>query len=1051
MNRITVSKRLASLSLLGLILVIALVAAGARSAAGPRLWTENGTQGNRLGLAPELAWQSLRMPPAYIVERTLTEQGRLPLNSTREEIDLAVQDWYRKAAKTLYFGPNPLAYQELLEREDQLLRASDAFGDDEMLETPPKNLLGVTVEFAPEGGEDTFERPLPVDPEDPSLGCSDQEVTFPALGLGDDPPPSPVDNFSFYKENISIADYESAFFETGPDAGYGVVRPDLGGIDLSGYSLNNYLAEMSDGAYQAGGGFLHDSLALPRSHEFYGHAVYAEDEEGNCLIVGDNSDANYVDFVLDTMDAITAAYEGDDTIDWSEYDADGDQVIDLLVIIHAGYAWQSGGGVDRLSTSSSGFTNPYQIVGFDTPDDESDDYFVQGFNVDPEQLDVGGIQEEFEHQFGLPDIYTTDLNNSNAFWGAHSSGVWGGELGGTRPVGHNLWQDWVLGWRDPQIIHFNDPQLLSNGLEVAIGRARYTPEGTEDGVIVRLPDQGIDIPNLAGEGTGWYSQSGDLLDNRVYRSFDLSDATSPIILSFDSYWDIEEDWDYGLIEFSNDEGATWITMPDENGILSDEDPNGVGVVIPGEAWGLTGEGEGTLTFDLSQFEGDTLWIRFRYLTDVAVANFGWQIDNILLTDNDGTIYENDLEEDFSDWTNEGWGTVPLTNTFTRYYLLEWRDDNGFDQSLNDPYQFQWSNPDDLPLENYVDRLPATTAGLQVSYRDTSQGFDYTLGDSLLEGQTIGTKFGHLVVDSHFWPKRFDYPDPNADDLVGVKLTGRVQSGDALFGHTPTNEWYSRLNYNPNTGEALDEKTWPSEAPKPAFHDSYGYYPGLFFSEETGFVYFVDNAASVALPASGPYSTRITDVDGNLLTDLFGATVSGFPLGTGNPGDDHVHFGLHVEVVDSSDPFGTIRLWNKPYQVWLESWTEGIFSSDDPVKTSFEIAENIGGKIEDPFIVVGLPDGVNYVEDSGFGGLMPLPSSLRAQLQLDAGNYLVWMGDDIWTGASVEPFGFEWTADEGLKSATFEVSLYRQGTSLFQTESFTANEYPYGQFLPIATR
>jgi hypothetical protein len=75
--------------------------------------------------------------------------------------------------------------------------------------------------------------------------------------------------------------------------------------------------------------------------------------------------------------------------------------------------------------------------------------------------------------------------------------------------------------------------------------------------------------------------------------------------------------------------------------------------------------------------------------------------------------------------------------------------------------------------------------------------------------------------------------------------------------------------------------------------SYGYYPGLFYSPETGFVYFHKFDSTALLPAKGTYSTCITATDGILLTDLFSDTVEGFPLGTVNPGDDHVHYRLHV--------------------------------------------------------------------------------------------------------------------------------------------------------------
>ena len=252
-------------------------------------------------------------------------------------------------------------------------------------------------------------------------------------------------------------------------------------------------------------------------------------------------------------------------------------------MIHAGRGFQEGGGIDRLNTSSSGFLDPQQIVGFDTPEDDSDDYFVQGFNIDPEQLDVGAIQEEFEHQFGLPDFYVTDIENSNAWWTSHSSGVWGGELGATRPMGSGLYASWILGRKDPVIYEWNDPALLAysedaKGVTLKLGRARLTPEDTEDGAIIRLPQGVIEVENLAGDGVAWWSDSGDLLDNRVYRDFDLSDAKGQIIFSFDAQWNIEEDWDYGLIQFSDDGGATWEWPQDMDGVLVDQDPNDLGVV-----------------------------------------------------------------------------------------------------------------------------------------------------------------------------------------------------------------------------------------------------------------------------------------------------------------------------------------------------------------------------------------------------------------------------------------------------------------------------------------
>ncbi|MFN2167783.1 MAG: immune inhibitor A domain-containing protein, partial [Anaerolineae bacterium] len=488
-------------------------------------------------------------------------------------------------------------------------------------------------------------RPYP-DPMNPDGACVDTEFTWGPLSLGQDPAPGPRDNFRFYKPGITVDDYEEAMFGEGPDAGYGVIQhPVLGDVDLRGYTLQNYLLEMSgDLEYRAGGAVLSTAVTVPHSQEYYGYARYSDNGGAGPCTSPTFSDANYTQYMLDVIQAVRDQYN--DTLDCSQFDAEGDHLIDLLFTIHAGYGFQEGGGEDRLSTSSSSFyaadpTDLPQICGHSTPDDPSDDYYVEGFNVAPEQLDVGSIQEEFEHQFGLPDLYSTDRDNSNAWWGAHSSGVWGGPLGATRPVGHNLWQDYVLGWRDPMVINYDDPAM-----EVTIGRARYAPEGTEDGLIVQLPPEETEVQNLAGTGIGWWSTSGDLMDNTVYREWDLSGATGQTIFSFDAYWDIELDWDYGFFEVSTDGGATWTTLPDMDGILTDTDPNGNNL-----GWGLTGQGQARLRFDISSAVGlSSVWTRIRYLTDPAVSNPGFWVDNISVDDDSGNLYFNDLETNFSDWT-----------------------------------------------------------------------------------------------------------------------------------------------------------------------------------------------------------------------------------------------------------------------------------------------------------------------------------------------------------------------------------------------------------------
>jgi len=82
-----------------------------------------------------------------------------------------------------------------------------------------------------------------------------------------------------------------------------------------------------------------------------------------------------------------------------------------------------------------------------------------------------------------------------------------------------------------------------------------------------------------------------------------------------------------------------------DGVLTDSNPNGLNL-----GWGLTGSGNGNLRFDLSGYAGRSIKLRFNYQTDLTVINPGWWVDNLLLADANGTLYENDLDSDFSDWT-----------------------------------------------------------------------------------------------------------------------------------------------------------------------------------------------------------------------------------------------------------------------------------------------------------------------------------------------------------------------------------------------------------------
>ncbi len=917
----------------------------------------------------------LQAPRATQVEAMLQAQGQLDAAATKKMRQEAVSAWYRQFHKTHAFGSDPAAWARLQARERALL-AGDVEAAGGAFNPLPTNILGLVVTF---DGPETVERLYP-DPV--SGGCQQSSFTYQSLALNQDPAPGPRDNFSFYKDGIRPADYQAVIFGTGEDApGYGVVRPDLGGVDLRGLTLNNYLLEMSQGAYAVGGAVLPQPVTMPHPQEVYGQAVYQADAQGRCQ-ADPASDAGFMAFAQDAVAAMLTAYP---QTGWQQFDANGDHVIDLFFIIHAGYGWQDGGGEDRLSDGRSSFSlnglpRP-QVAGQQTPDDPSDDYFIDNFAVFSEQTPLGVFLQTFEYFLGLPDLATLDGMNSNGFWGAQAAGVWAGSLAGTRPAGHNLWQDWLLGWKHPQIINYDDPAH-----DYVLGRLRQTPPGTTDGLIIRLPDKEVEVSNRAGSGGGWWSGSENDIDHRIWRQFDLGGAVAPVYFSFDAVWNLEDGWDYGYVELSPDGGASWQTLPDTEGILTRADPHGLN-----QGWGLTGRGEGRLRFDLSAFSGQTVVLRLRYISDRFATEPGWWVDNLSLDDANGNLYSNELESPSSDWVNEGWLTVPFVQRSQHYYLAEWRAANGFDQALNDPYQIVYQ--DKSNHETKVNRLPATTPALIISYRDLSQPFDAEMLSDLAAAPSYGPKYGLLVVDAHPWPQRFDSTTPAFQDAwVGVPLSGRAVPGDAGFGLQETRAWTARLGWDFETGSwsstPLETKTWPALPPVPAFHDALNYTPGFFYPGSGSLLYLHDWDASAVLPAAAPYSTPISWPDGRLYPDLYGVEVApGRLLGTGNPGDEGAQYGLHIQVLAQSEEQATVRVWQAMHEVAGSGQVDAASAATGDIITISFAAQNVGSA-GDFFAFAPLPAGTRYVEGSGAGDFfvvgLPAAQVRQAWLQGDLG-------------------------------------------------------------------
>lgn len=145
--------------------------------------------------------------------------------------------------------------------------------------------------------------------------------------------------------------------------------------------------------------------------------------------------------------------------------------------------------------------------------------------------------------------------------------------------------------------------------------------------------------------TYWYSGAADLL-NTVIATEVYVDPADPT-LTLTTYWDIEDYWDFGFVQVSEDGkwDSDWISLANE--YTTDlYDPAAIVTAVenlPGlTSWSgfITEDGMVTMTFDLSAYAGESIHLGFRFVTDWATTYEGWYLFNVIVS---GVEYIETLE------------------------------------------------------------------------------------------------------------------------------------------------------------------------------------------------------------------------------------------------------------------------------------------------------------------------------------------------------------------------------------------------------------------------
>ncbi len=416
--------------------------------------------------------------------------------------------------------------------------------------------------------------------------------------------------------------------------------------------------------------------------------------------------------------------------------------------------------------------------------------WVYDYTIQPENGGLGVFAHEFGHDLGLPDLYDTSGNtggaeNSTAFWTLMSSGANIGDGSpdgiGDAPTDMGTWEKLQLGWLNYDVARAGEKS------EHKLNPSVYNSKAAQ-ALITILPEKAV--PQELGapcSGCGsryFFSGAGDELDNSMSKTLATAVAAGTPLTAKVKY-QIEKDWDYAYLVYSTDGGAHWTSI--HTNLSTNTSPNGQNF---GE--GITGTSGGNwvdLTASLPALPAGAL-LGFRYWTDVAATEPGFQVDNIALG---GTVIGT-AENENEGWTFDGFRTTTGSEIqmFPNYYIAENRQYVSYDKSLKTAYNFGFldSRPD------WVENYPYQN-GLLINYWDTSQN-DNNVGDHPGEGLI-------LPVDAHPTPEHW---------ANGQLMRQRIQSYDSTFGLERTDAITLHLNSAPTTIASKpavpvfdDTKTW----------------------------------------------------------------------------------------------------------------------------------------------------------------------------------------------------------------------------------------------------
>ena len=607
-------------------------------------------------------------------------------------------------------------------------------------------------------------------------------------------PDRKTDNSTLWQSNYDRAHYRNIYFNR----------------------MRTFYEQQSSGHYSIDGA-VSEWVKVPYNEARYGRNFCGDNVCNNTWFLIRDGLAQWTQDKLDsgwTMARIQRYLRTFDHQDRYDYDEDGDfnepdGYIDHFQIVHAGgdeadgdptfgedaiwsHRWYAGvepfgtgpdngpayGGVD---VGEGGVSDPSGSA-VEIPDNPTG-VWVGDYTIQPENGGLSVFAHEFGHDLGLPDLYDTSGNsggaeNSVGFWSlmSQSRGTARSDKGiGDQPMPFGAWEKFQLGWLDYDVARAG----RTSTHRLRPGQA--TKGNAANGLVVLLPDKqvtsNVGAPCATCGERYFNSGSGDDLNNTM--TITVADGGP---LTAKVHYDIEPGWDYAFLEASADGGATWTALPTSESYAGIDE----GGTNP-DGTGISGSTDGAWVDLTADVPAGTDTLRWRYLTDTAVAFPGFQVDNITLA---GELIGT-AETDDEGWSFNGFRTTNGTEeqSFLNAYFVDNRQYVGRDRLLRNLYNFIGSPS----RPNKVEFL-RNDPGALISYWDTSV-LDNNVGDHPGSGEILPVdahpNFTHtpdgalarprtLTADSAFSMRRS--PTKNLH-FRGQKFMVRSQSAVPLFDDT----------------------------------------------------------------------------------------------------------------------------------------------------------------------------------------------------------------------------------------------------------------------------